>query len=97
MTTVHYARAALEDLERFVSFLVEHTAQDATRRVNTLITSIDVLAVSPEIGRPVSEGRRELVIGQGATGFVALYRYDVDEDEVHVLRLRAQREGGYPD
>lgn len=97
MRTINYAVAALEDLQRIVSFLTEYTTQDAVRRVDTLIASIEVLLVSPEIGRPVSDGRRELVLGYGRTGFIALYSYDDAADEVLVLRVRAQRERGYPD
>ena len=38
---------------------------------------------------------RELVISQGATGFIALYRFDAAFDLIRVLRIRRQREAGY--
>jgi len=38
---------------------------------------------------------RELVIGRGAVGYMALYRYVAGIDTVFVLVIRAQREAGY--
>jgi hypothetical protein len=36
-----------------------------------------------------------LLIGRGAQGYVALYRYLAVIDTALVLAIRAQREGGY--
>jgi len=38
---------------------------------------------------------RELVIGFGASGYVALYRHEPAEDAVYVLAIRHPREAGY--
>jgi ParE toxin of type II toxin-antitoxin system, parDE len=38
---------------------------------------------------------RELVIAFGDSGYVALYRYDRDDDAVYVLAFRHQREAGF--
>jgi hypothetical protein len=38
---------------------------------------------------------RELVIGFGDSGDVALYRYEPDTDAVYVLAFRHQKEAGY--
>jgi len=38
---------------------------------------------------------RELVISFGATGYIALYRFVVQDDQVRVLAIRHQREIGY--
>ena len=38
---------------------------------------------------------RELVIGRGSRGYVALYSYVVELDAVFVLAIRSQREAGY--
>ena len=56
------------------------------------------LRTTPDIGRPFDgeEGLRELVIGFGSSGYVALYRHDPADDAVYVLALRHQREAGYP-
>jgi len=38
---------------------------------------------------------RELVISRGCTGYVALYRFEEDQDAVLILAIRHQREAGY--
>jgi plasmid stabilization system protein ParE len=48
------------------------------------------------IGRLVEDGVRELVISRRKTGFVALYRFTPRYDLVTILRIRHQRELGYP-
>ena len=53
------------------------------------------LAAHPLVGRRVESDIRELVISFGATGYIALYRFVVQRDEVRVLALRHQREIGY--
>ena len=60
-----------------------------------ILEAIDILTHGPLIGRPVSTGHRELVIGRAARGYVALYRYAAAMDTVFVLAVRAQREGGF--
>ena len=47
------------------------------------------------IGQPADNGKRELVIGKGPHGYVALYRYVDSLDIVFVLAVRAQREAGF--
>ena len=55
------------------------------------------LETAPGIGRPLPEQPelRELVIGFGESGYVALYRYVPHADAVYVLAFRHQREAGY--
>lgn len=60
-----------------------------------MLDAIDVLAHSPLIGCPVRGGLRELVIGRGNRGYIALYRYLPDIDVVFVLAVRARRESGF--
>jgi hypothetical protein len=50
---------------------------------------------NPLIGRPAAGDKRELIIGRGSRGYVALYRYVVELDAVYVLAVRSRREGGY--
>ena len=50
---------------------------------------------SATIGRPVQGGKRELVIGRAARGYVALYHYIEAMDTVFVLAVRSQREVGF--
>ena len=47
------------------------------------------------MGRRVEGDLRELVISFGDTGYIALYRFVVQQDTVRVLALRHQREIGY--
>jgi plasmid stabilization system protein ParE len=52
-------------------------------------------AAVDRIGRKVGANLRELVISQGRSGYLALYRYDEEFDVVLLLRVRHQREAGY--
>ncbi|MCY4364188.1 MAG: type II toxin-antitoxin system RelE/ParE family toxin [Gammaproteobacteria bacterium] len=49
------------------------------------------------MGRPLADrpALRELVIGFGDSGYIALYRHDVELDAVFVLDFRHQKESGY--
>ena len=56
-----------------------------------------LLETTPDMGRPFLElpELRELVIGFGDSGYVALYRFDLTADTVYVLAFRHQKEAGY--
>ena len=95
MTHVILSRQVKDDFDRIFDFLFEHAPEYATLRIEAIISAIDVLASSPMIGRPVSEGQRELIISTGASGYLALYRYDPVADTIYVLAVRSQRERGY--
>lgn len=95
MTRIELAPEVLDDFERFFDHLSHFGAVDGQERVQQILEGIDVLARSPLIGRPVPDDLRELVIGRGSRGYVALYRYLPDIDTVFVLALRAQRESGF--
>ena len=49
------------------------------------------------IGRPVEDhgDLRELVIDFGASGYLALYRFEPRLDAVTILAIKHQREDGY--
>lgn len=68
---------------------------DGLDRVAEIMQAVDVLATSPLIGRPVAGGKRELVIGRGSRGYIALYRYVAEVDTVFLLAVRSQREAGH--
>ena len=97
MARVIYSDEALADLERVVEFLLARSPQAAASALTQIEAAVSVLAVHPQIGRRVDLHRRELVISHGATGYLALYRYDARPDIVRVLRIRHQREAGYRD
>ena len=57
--------------------------------------AVQILANHPLVGRPVRGGMRELAIGRGARGYVALYRYVAQIDTAFLLAVRSQRESRY--
>ena len=96
MAQVTYSGNALENLERAFEFLAREDASAAVRAAAAICEAVATLANHPLIGRPVDEGLRELVISFGRTGYVALYRFVPQRDEIRVLALRHQRELDYP-
>ena len=52
---------------------------------------------APMIGRPVEDhdGLRELAIDFGASGYLALYRYEPTLEAVTILAIKHQREDDY--
>lgn len=95
MTRVVSSPRVQEDFERIFDFLFEHAPEYAATRIQSIMAAIDVLQSSPLIGRPVAFGQRELIISTGASGYLALYRYDPSTDTVFVLAVRSQREQHY--
>lgn len=97
MARVIFAARAEADLERLYEFLAAEDAAAANAVVALILDAISVLERHPLIGRAADDVLRELVVSRGRTGYVALYRYFVPEDVVMVVRLRHQREAGYPE
>ena len=95
MTRLILAPRVRDDFDRIFDFLFEHAPDYASERIEAIIAAIDILETSPLIGRPVAPGQRELVIATGASGYLALYRYDPVRETVFVLAVRSQRERGY--
>ena len=97
MAQVIYAAEALADLERLTEFLMEQTPESDPAVLARVTAAIEILADHPLIGRRVEGELRELVILRGASGYLALYRFDPVRDVVRLLRIRHQREVGYRD
>lgn len=95
MATIELSPGIQGDFDRIVNHLREHAVVDAPSRISEIIQAIEVLQFNPLIGRPASAGTRELIIGQRAHGYVALYKYIEQLDTVFVLAIRNQREAGY--
>jgi plasmid stabilization system protein ParE len=89
------APSAWDDLSRLFDFLAEQEGTLAIRAMVAIEDGIMLLARHPEIGRPLKDGLRELVISRGATGYVALYGYSAARDLATVFKVRHQRELGY--
>ena len=84
-----------DDFERIFDFLFQYAPDTAADRIESVIAALDVLESSPLIGRPVENGKRELVIATGTSGYLALYRFVPELDAVFVLGVRSQRELGF--
>ena len=95
MARIELAPEVFDDFDRFFDQLVQFEVEHAPQRIGEIVQAVQILAHSPLIGRPVKAGKRELVIGQGARGYVALYHFVADIDTVFVLALQSQRESGY--
>lgn len=97
MAQIELAAGLVADFDRILAHLVAHEATDPPARIREIVAAIEVLASSPRIGRLAPHDLRELVIGKGPRGYVALYRYEPALDRVYVLAIRGQREAGYRD
>ncbi len=95
MTELRLSPRAWGDLDRIADHLVAHEVADVESRMAELLDALQLLVRHPLIGRPGQGGLRELVIGRGSRGYVALYGYDEARDEVLVAAVRGQREAGF--
>jgi toxin ParE1/3/4 len=95
MARVEFLPGVYEDLQRVILHLEQHEAGHIQERLDGIVSAFDVLTSNPLIGSPSRDGLRELVIGRGARGYIALYRYVAALDAVFVLAIRAQREAGH--
>ncbi|WP_246318826.1 type II toxin-antitoxin system RelE/ParE family toxin [Peteryoungia desertarenae] len=88
------AAIGLERCRRFLQAKSLDAAEKAAKEIKRQFT---LLASNPKRGRPLPRfpDLRELTIGFGAAGYVALYRYDEPEDVVHILAFKHQKEAGY--
>ena len=95
MAQISYSSQALADLERISDFLSGEGVGAPLEALELIDDAVNILARHPFIGRQAESGLRELVISQGATGYIALYSYEPDHDAILVLAIRHQREAGY--
>ena len=95
MARIELAPEIAEDFDRIFNHLTTYQVEHPVQRVREVIAALDVLELNPLIGRPVANGKRELVIGRRSCGYLALYRYVPEMDIVFVLAIRSLREAGY--
>ena len=95
MATIVYSGRSLEHIERTFQFIIQENPGAAIAAVHSIRSAIENLAAHPLIGRRVEGEIRELVVSYGQTGYIALYRFVVQLDEVRILALRHQREVGF--
>lgn len=91
--------ARLHEIEDFYLSIDDNIAQ---RALEIIFRWFEKISQNPRIGRPQLSfpdmeraELREAIVPFGQTGFVVLYRYIRDQDEVIVLALRHQRERGF--
>ena len=96
MAQVIYTDNAVDDISRAFEFLAESDPYAASAAVSAIRNAIDVLSEHPLIGRSVDTPLRELVISFGRSGYLALYRFRPERDEVRILAIRHQRQLDYP-
>jgi toxin ParE1/3/4 len=95
MPRIELAPEVFDDFDRFFDHMARFGAENAPARIDEIIQALQILTHSPLIGRKVQDGKRELVVGQAARGYVVLYRFVEAMDTVFVLAIRSQRESGY--
>ena len=90
--TKHAARG----LERCRRFLAGKNPRAARRAAQAIGRQFTLLETNPDIGRLLTDHAvlRELIIRFGDSGYIALYRYELELDVVYVLAFRHQKEAG---
>jgi len=88
---------ATTGLERCRQLLNEKNPLAMTRAAQVIGHHFSQLESNPEIGRPLHDlpELRELIIPFGDSGYVALYRFEKNDDAVYLLAFRHQKEAGY--
>ena len=95
MAQIIYPERALENLERAFEFPLKENPSATVAAAEAIASAVDNLAAHPLVGRRIQADLRELVISFGDTGYIAVYRFVVQKDEVRILALRHQRQVGY--
>lgn len=95
MSRIEIAPEVFDDFDRFLDHIAQFDVGSASQRIAEIVEAVQVLANHPWMGRPVRGGMRELVIGRGTRGYVALYRYVAQIDTVFLLAVRSRREPVY--
>jgi len=97
MPHVRLSVRAQSDISRLHAFLLKKDSNAAKRAVLAIREAFMPLEQSHMVGRPVEnyDTLRELVIDFGATGYLALYRFEPSLDVVTILAIKHQREDGY--
>ena len=96
---IRFTEEARSDIKRLYAFALDASNGDrhyAERIIETIETGMTMLAATPFVGRKAAERalQRELVIGFGSAGFVALYEVE-DAEVVTIMAVRHQREDDY--
>ena len=95
MSQLIITQGAGKGLERCRKFLAEKNPGASKRAGQIISQHFELLKTSPEIGRPLDDfpELRELVIEFGDSGYLALYRQELDN--LYILAFRHQKEVAY--
>ena len=94
---VRYTAGARRDLLRLYTYLLDRDIAAATRALEALRKSAEVLQEFPFTCRKVIKHNpflRELIVPFGSAGYVVLFEVD-DASTVTILAVRHQREDDY--
>jgi len=95
VATVVCSARSLTHLERAFELFQKENPDAAAATAQAICSAVDILGSHPLLGRRIHGDIRELVISYGATGYIALYRFLVPQDEIRILAIRNQREIGF--
>jgi plasmid stabilization system protein ParE len=95
VASIIYSSRSLDHLERAFELLRKDNREALVAAADAICSAVENLGAHPLLGRRVHGDIRELVISYGATGYIALYRFLVTQDEIRVLAIRHQREIGF--
>lgn len=95
MPQVIITEIAARGIERCRKFLKEKNPKASKHAGQIIFQNFNLLNTNPEMGRPADDESklRELVIDFGDSGYVALYRIELNS--VYILAFRHQKEVGY--
>ena len=87
---------AADGLERCRLFLAEKNPSALMRASQVIQKSLQLLKSQPKIGRPCeTKPLRELIVPFGSSGYVALYRYEEENNTIYILAFKHAKEAGY--
>jgi addiction module RelE/StbE family toxin len=95
MAAIRYSPRARSDPQRLADCLAHNDPSAAVEAVELIVSAVEALERHPLLGRPVESDYRELVISRGKSGYLALYRYEEQDDRVLILAIRHQGEAGF--
>jgi plasmid stabilization system protein ParE len=95
MAQVVYSARSLIHTGHVFQVLRDKNPAAARDAVTAIQSAVDNLAAHPLSGPRIEAEVRELVISYGQTGYIALFRFVVPQNEVRILAIRHQRELGF--
>jgi plasmid stabilization system protein ParE len=96
MPRLIWSSPALSDVARLHAFLRSKNREATSRAIKAIRESVKLLAIHPEIGRPIDDMEpefRDWLIEFGDSGYVARYHYE--GQDVVILAVRHMKEAGF--